>query len=117
MGSSTLKELVERGWVLHHDNAPAHSSFAVRDFFTKNGIPTLPHPPYSPDLGPCDFHLFPQVKSYLKGNRYDGVEEVQRVTTRVLRDLSSGGFRGCFQSWIQRWRRCIELEGDYCEGL
>nr|CAH7720056.1 unnamed protein product [Callosobruchus chinensis] len=110
-------ELAERGWVLHHDNAPAHSSFAVRDFLTKNGIPTLPHPPYSPDLAPSDFHLFPQLKSYLKGNRYDGVEEVQRVTTRVLRDLSSGGFRGCFQSWIQRWRRCIELEGDYCEGL
>ncbi|XP_060523192.1 histone-lysine N-methyltransferase SETMAR-like [Cylas formicarius] len=110
-------ELAERGWVLHHDNAPAHSSFAVRDFLTKNGIPTLPHPPYSPDLAPCDFHLFPQLKSYLKGNRYDGVEEVQRVTTRVLRDLSSGGFRGCFQWWIQRWRRCIELEGDYCEGL
>nr|CAH7735052.1 unnamed protein product [Callosobruchus chinensis] len=75
------------------------------------------YPPYSPDLAPSDFHLFPQLKSYLKGNRYDGVEEVQRVTTRVLRDLSSGGFRGCFQSWIQRWRRCIELEGDYCEGL
>nr|CAH7718685.1 unnamed protein product [Callosobruchus chinensis] len=74
-------------------------------------------PPYSPDLAPSDFYLFPQLKSYLKGNRYDGVEEVQRVTTRVLRDLSSGGFRGCFQSWIQRWRRCIELEGDYCEGL
>ncbi|XP_060534524.1 histone-lysine N-methyltransferase SETMAR-like [Cylas formicarius] len=71
-------------------------------FFAKNGIPTLPHPPYSPDLAPCDFHLFPQLKSYLKGNRYDGVEEVQRVTTRVLRDLSSGGFRGCFQWWIQR---------------
>nr|CAH7749887.1 unnamed protein product [Callosobruchus chinensis] len=53
-------ELAERGWVLHHDNAPAHSSFAVRDFFTKNGIPTLPHPPYSPDLAPSDFHLFPQ---------------------------------------------------------
>nr|CAH7733389.1 unnamed protein product [Callosobruchus chinensis] len=110
-------ELAERGWVLHHDNAPAHSSFAVRDFLTKNGIPTLLHSPYSPDLAPSNFHLFPQLKSYLKGNRYDGVEEVQRVTTRVLRDLSSGGFRGCFQSWIQWWRRCIELDGDYCEGL
>ncbi|XP_060520797.1 histone-lysine N-methyltransferase SETMAR-like [Cylas formicarius] len=93
------------------------SKSKVKSLLIAFGIPTLPHPPYSPDLAPCDFHLFPQLKSYLKGNRYDGVEEVQRVTTRVLRDLSSGGFRGCFQWWIQRWRRCIELEGDYCEGL
>nr|CAH7748061.1 unnamed protein product [Callosobruchus chinensis] len=86
-------------------------------FFEQKRHSNASAPPYSPDLAPSDFHLFPQLKSYLKGNRYDGVEEVQRVTTRVLRDLSSGGFRGCFQSWIQRWRRCIELEGDYCEGL
>jgi len=38
-------DLGKNGWVLHHDNAPAHSCFAVRNFLTKHGITTLPHPP------------------------------------------------------------------------
>lgn len=110
-------ELAEHGWVLHHDNAPAHSSYAVREFMTRKGVPTLPQPPYSPDLAPCDFFLFPQLKSFMKGNRYDGVSEVQSVTTRVLRELSSEGFEECFQKWVRRWNRCVELQGDYCEGI
>lgn len=49
-------------WFLHHDNAPCHSSLAVREFLTKNKITTLEHAPYSPDLAPCDFFCFPKLK-------------------------------------------------------
>ena len=45
-------------WVLHHDNAPAHTAHSVREFLAKKNIPVFPHPPYSPDLAPCDFYLF-----------------------------------------------------------
>jgi len=45
-------------WVLHHDNAPAHTALSIREFLAKKNIPVLPHPPYSPDLAPCDFYLF-----------------------------------------------------------
>ena len=47
-------------WVLHHDNAPAHTALSIREFLAKKNIPVLPHPPYSPDLAPCDFCLFPK---------------------------------------------------------
>ena len=53
-------------WFLHHDITPSHTSFAVREFFKQNYITTLPHPPYSPDLAPCDFFLFPKLKTHLK---------------------------------------------------
>ena len=46
-------------WHFHQDNAPVHNSILVTDYFTKIGIKTVPHPPYSPDLVPCDFCLFP----------------------------------------------------------
>jgi len=49
-------------WVLHHDNALAHTALSVREFLAKKNIPVLPHPPYSPDLAPCDFYLFPKLK-------------------------------------------------------
>ena len=46
----------------HQDNAPVHNSIVVRDYLTKMGIKTLPHPPYSPDLVPCDFCLFLKIR-------------------------------------------------------
>jgi hypothetical protein len=54
-------------WLLHHDNAPCHAALSVRELLTKHSIPVVPHPPYSPDLAPCDFFLFSRLKSILKG--------------------------------------------------
>jgi len=61
-------------WVLHHDNAPAHTALSIREFLAKENIPVLPHPPYSPDLAPCVFYLFPELKSELKGRHFRAME-------------------------------------------
>ena len=53
--------LAEQGFVFHWDNAPVHTAAAVREWFTANAIQRLEHPPYSPDLAPADFFLFPRV--------------------------------------------------------
>jgi len=50
-------------WVLHHDNAPAHTALSVGEFLVKKNISVLPHPPCRPGLAPCDFYLFPKLKS------------------------------------------------------
>jgi histone-lysine N-methyltransferase SETMAR len=42
-------------WILHHDNAPAHDALRFHEFLAKNSITKMDHPPYSPDLAPCDF--------------------------------------------------------------
>ena len=52
------------------DNAPAHTSAIVTAFLKKEKITVLPHPPYSPDLAPCDFFLFPKLKAFLAGRKY-----------------------------------------------
>ncbi|UYV84446.1 hypothetical protein LAZ67_X002198 [Cordylochernes scorpioides] len=44
-----------KNWLLHHDNAPDHTSLLVRDFLAKNNTLMMPQPPYSPDLALCDF--------------------------------------------------------------
>jgi len=54
-------------WVLHQDNAQAHKALSVKTFLTKHKITVLEHPPYSPDLAPCDFFVFPKINSALKG--------------------------------------------------
>ena len=55
-------------WIPHHDNAPAHTSHLVQQFLAKHGTAQLQQPPYTPDLAPCDFFLFPRLKKVLKGH-------------------------------------------------
>jgi histone-lysine N-methyltransferase SETMAR len=52
---------------LQHDNARPHTSAATRDSIQRLDFPVLPHPPYSPDLAPSYFHLFPKLKQHVKG--------------------------------------------------
>jgi len=52
-------------WLLHDDNAPTHQALITHEFLAHNSIITLPHPPYSPDLAPCDFFLFLKMKLQL----------------------------------------------------
>jgi histone-lysine N-methyltransferase SETMAR len=70
-----LREKVQRkrqelwrnhNWLLHHD-VPAHTFLKTTKFVRNNNIVIIPHPPYSPDLDPCDFTLFPKLKMKLKG--------------------------------------------------
>ena len=53
-------------WMLHHDNAPAHASPLIRSYLAKHQACVVPHPPYSADLAPADFFLFPKLKTTLK---------------------------------------------------
>jgi len=53
----------------------------------ENKMAVIPRPPYSPDLAPCDFFLFPKMKLKLKGSRFDTIEEIQAKSQRVLDTL------------------------------
>ncbi|PNF42588.1 hypothetical protein B7P43_G03094, partial [Cryptotermes secundus] len=80
------------------------------------GDEIVPHPPYSPDLAPCDFFLFPKMKIKLKGRRFDTAEEIQAETHTVLDTLTKKDFQDAFEEWQKRWDRCMRSQGDYFEG-
>ena len=67
-------ELWRNKLILHQDNAPAHNALSVKEFLANKNITVLEHPPYSPDLAPCNFYLFPKIKSVLKGTNFVSVE-------------------------------------------
>ena len=62
------------------------------------GIKTVPHPPYSPDLAPCDFWLFPKLRSC----RYETIEEMKEVVTKVIDTLSQEDFNGNFRKLLEQ---------------
>jgi len=59
---------LRRGVLLLHDNAPAHTAGVATSVAAECGYELLPHPPYSPDLAPSDFYLFPLLKEHLRGS-------------------------------------------------
>jgi len=70
-------ELWPSDWILHHDSAPAHRVFPVKQFLVQKSITEMEHPPSSPDLAPNDFWLFPKIKSALKGRRFQDIENIK----------------------------------------
>jgi len=105
-----VRREIANTWLLHHDNAPSHTSFAVREFLAQH-ITTLSHPPYSPDLAPCDFFLFPKLKTHLKGHHFGTAENVEAAETRTL-NIASEDFLNCCE---ECWNRCIRSQGAYFE--
>jgi len=103
-------------WLLNDDNAPSHRALVTREFLAHNSIIALRQPPYSSDLAPCEFFLFPKMKLQLKGRRFDTVEEIQRESQNVLGRLREQDFQHAFQQWQRRWDRCVAAQGDYFEG-
>ena len=95
----------------HQDNAPVHNSILVTDYLSKMGIKTVLHPPYSPDLAPCDFWLFPK----LRGCHYETIEEMKEAVTKVIDMPTQEDFHGAFQKLLERYK-CIAAGGDYFEG-
>ena len=99
-------------WMQHHDNAPVHASLLIREFLAKQDIIVVCKAPYSPDLAPADFFLFPKLNSTLKGRRFQKIEEIKENS---LQDLCAIP-QNTFQNWKERSERCINSRGEYFEG-
>ena len=98
-------------WHFQQDNAPVHNSILVTDYLTKMGINTVSHSPYSPDLAPCDFWLFPK----LRGCRYETIE-MKEAVTKVIDTLTQEDFHGAFQKLLEWYNKCIAAGGNYFKG-
>ena len=98
-------------WRFHQDNTPVHNSILVTDYLTGMSINTVPQPPYSSDLAPCDFCLFPKLKAC----RYETAEEMKEAVTKVIDTLTQEDFHGFFEKLLEGYNKCIAAGGDYIE--
>jgi hypothetical protein len=77
------------------------------------GFIRVPQPPYSPDLAPCDFLLFGYLKFQLEGKTFFDEDSVKEEVRRILMEIPVNLLHSVMDEWIQRLRRCIELDGEY----
>jgi histone-lysine N-methyltransferase SETMAR len=103
-------------FILHHDNARPHTAQKTTETVTRLKFGLLMHPPYSPDLAPADFALFPQMKSCLRGKIYENRDNLeQEVRHSLLHQIPRESYGSAIDGLLSRWKKCVQLGGDYVE--
>ena len=105
---------VTKGVLFLHDNAPAHWALATQKKLAYLGFQCFDHQPYSPDVAPSDYHLFPGLKKQLKGRHFSSNAEIIAATETWLDGQPSECFLSDLQKLEQQAKKCIELNGGVC---
>ena len=103
------------GVVMSQDNAPCHTCRVAMAAAKECGFEILPHPPYSPDLAPSDYYLFPKLKSVLRGKRFETNNDVIEAVDAFLRVQKFSFFYEGIAKLEDRWNKCVMAEGEYFE--
>ena len=89
-----------RGVLLLQDNAPAHMPYVA---MTECGFEILLHPPYSPDMAPSDFYLFPKTEIPSYGTQYESNEGVIEAVNKYFGDQEKVFYFEGIRKLEQRW--------------
>jgi len=79
--------------LFYQDNMPSHKSTVAMAKLHELGCELIPHPPYSPDLAPCNFFLFPNLKTWLDGKKFSSNEEVIVAVNEYFADFETAYFK------------------------
>ena len=89
----------------------------VQEYLKESGLDVLDHPPYSPDLSPCDSWLFPRLKKILAGHRFESSCGIGSAVYQCLQHIPKEDYRAAFRIWVDWCEMCVEADGAYFEGL
>jgi hypothetical protein len=117
MGEETGWSQILRSDQLSYINVWPHASGAGSEILEKYGWQVLHHLPFSPDMSPPTFNLFPKLKKPLHGKHFRIIEEVSNEVTRVIRCINNEGILTGIQDLLKCWTTVIKHNGDYIEGL
>ena len=107
--------LAKKKVLFHQDNAPVHTSVIAMAKINELKFELLPHAPYSPDLAPSDYHLFPNLKKWLGGKKFANNEEVESAVNGYFEELEVSHYKQGIEAIEHRWEKCIELNGSHVE--
>lgn len=109
------KGMWRKGVFLLHDNAPSHTSKMSKKAITELGFTEITHPPYSPDLAPSDYFLFPHLKTHLRKKSYKSNDQVENATNYWLTKQPASFFSQGISRLHHRWEKCVKVKGEYVE--
>ena len=104
-----------KGVLFHQDNAPVHKFVIAMAAIHDYGFKLVEHPPYSPDLAPSDFHLFPKLKTANSGTHFQSDDDIIHAVDDSLNGQEKDFFKSGIEALKHRWQKCIDTEWDYVE--
>jgi histone-lysine N-methyltransferase SETMAR len=107
--------LAQKNVLFLHDNAPSHTAAATVEVINSYKWQLLSHPPFSQDLAPCDFYLFPELKNLLAGKKYKTRAALISAVTHYLKHRSTLWFTAGIQKLPRRWQKCVDVGKEYFE--
>jgi len=110
-------DLLENGLLILHDNARPNLGKDVRELLDGYSWEVLPRPPYSPEMSPPDFDLFPKSKINTRGMRFSTLEDPSASVTQHVRQLNCSRDLTGIMDLPKHWDAFIRQKGDYIEGL
>ena len=100
--------------LLQQDNASPHTARRTKEKIRElESIELLPHPAYSPDLAPSDFHLFRSMAHFLRGRSFGNLDEVETGCREFFASHDKAWYRRGIEQLAERWVRTIEHDGLY----
>lgn len=112
--TSLCPALVNRkGPILQHDNARPHVAQETLKKLNELGYETLPHPPYSPDLAPTDYHIFKHLEHFLREQLLNDREHAENAFREFVESRTSDFYDKGIKKLISRWQKCVNCYGAY----
>ncbi|KAG5324874.1 MOS1T transposase, partial [Pseudoatta argentina] len=99
--------------ILLHDNARPHVAKPVKTYLETLKWEVLPHPPYSPDIAPSNFHLFRSMTHGLADRRFHSYEEAQKWIDSWIASKDMSFFRRGIHVLPERWEKVVSSDGQY----
>jgi [histone H3]-lysine36 N-dimethyltransferase SETMAR len=99
--------------LLLHDNAKPHTARITALKLAELKLEVLPHPAYSPDLAPTDFHFFRNLNNFLLGKKFDSQEGVENAFRCFVDSCSPSFYNSGFEQLPLKWQKCIDNMGNY----
>ena len=114
------KKRPSKGWSgihLSHDNTSSHKCEVVKSFLASEKVKDLNHLPYSLNLNPCDFFLFPRLKKMLSGNKYASRSSLGSAIYKCLQQIPKEDYLSALRDWVKSLQKCVSVKGEYFVGL
>ncbi|PNJ68036.1 SETMAR isoform 4 [Pongo abelii] len=102
-----------KGPILLHDNARPHVAQPTLQKLNELGYEVLPHPPYSPDLLPTNYHVFKHLNNFLQGKRFHNQQDAENAFQEFVKSRSTDFYATGINQLISRWQKCVDCNGSY----
>jgi len=101
------------GVLLQHYNARPHIANMTKAAIQTLNWEVLPHPPYSPDLAPSDFHLFRSLSNNLRGVSFSNDMELRTWLDKFFESRPGDFYRRGIEKLVERWEEVVNNNGEY----